>query len=99
MPSLDFKNLASKITVFKRIPWFLAKYEFLVILFLILLAMILGVFLFQNYVILIEKKEVEVNNSSIKFKDNVYQKIISQWQIDEEKLRKLEIKNYVNPFN
>lgn len=95
----DFKNLSLKITILKKTPWFLAKHNFLVILLFILLAMVLGGALFQSHVVSIGRRDPEVSDSSLKFKDNVYQRVVGQWQADEKKLIEGEDKEYANPFN
>jgi hypothetical protein len=107
--SLDYKKLFEKIKdIFLKMPWFFGKHAFFVILFFILIAMALGGLLYYNYVI-VEREIIATNGQSlIKFRKDVYLKIlekqesknkeISQFEQEEENMEEVKEKNYKNPF-
>src|SRR3990167_4840513 len=75
-PSYNFKELldAYKKKI-KRIPWILGKNAFFCILILILIDILIGGFVFYQYVFLIETKELENISISNKFQESTYQSI------------------------
>jgi len=95
---LDFKNLVIKQNVFKKIPWFFAKHAFWIILVFISIVIMFGGFLFQNCVVSIKEKNLEITDNSLKFREDLYQKLLGQWQVDEKSLENDENKKYPNPF-
>jgi hypothetical protein len=109
---LDFKKLFKKTQDnFFKMPWFFGKHAFLIILFFILIAMALGGLLYYNYVIV--EKEVTIKNGQgvIRFRRDVYIKILEKWEDkkqeviqpgqtegeNSENIENIE-KNYKNPF-
>lgn len=82
---------------FKKIHWVLGAHAFMVMLFLIIGAIILGIFLFYQYVILVQTQQ-EVVENAVKFKYGAYQNVLDQWQAKDQKFQELRDKNYSNPF-
>jgi hypothetical protein len=72
---------------FKRVPWFCARHAFSVILILILLSIFLGGVLFYRYVILASAEEPNISENSLKLREDLYQKILEQWQPEEKKIQ------------
>lgn len=103
---LDYKKLLEKIKdIFLKMPWFFGKHAFFVILFFILIAVALGGLLYYNYVI--AEKEITSKNGQglIRFRKDVYVKILEKWedknqgiiQPEEEDTENVK-ENYNNPF-
>ena len=87
-----------KIDAVKKIPWILASRAFLMLLIFILLALMLGAWVFYHYAILAETKTEQVTEKTILFKYSGYQTIVNEWQ--KKNLHLQESKNtvYTNPF-
>ena len=66
---------------FKKLPWFLAKHSFWVIIALSFLAVLLGSFLFYYYVIQASEQELQVDGSHIKFRKDIYENIVERWAL------------------
>jgi hypothetical protein len=108
---LDYKKILEKMkNFFPRIPWFFGKHSFFVILIFVLVAVSLGGLLYYNYVII--EKEIIFRNEQglVKFRKDVYSKILEKWddekketdqfeqETNEENLEDIEKKEYKNPF-
>jgi len=87
-----FKNF------FEKLPRILAERAFLVCLFLFLLALALGAFLFYKYNFLVKKTGPEIIKSEFRFEENKYQGILKIWQEKEEKLNETSTSQYLDPF-
>jgi len=100
-PSYNFKELldAYKKKI-KRIPWILGKNAFFCILILILIDILIGGFVFYQYVFLIETKASENISISNKFQENTYQSILKEWKNRENILENflLSEQSYNDPF-
>jgi len=83
---------------FKKLPPRVAEHCFLAFLILVFIALIIGGFQFYQYSFLAEKSEPEISKAKIQFKENLYQKILSEWQNREERFGTAETKEYLNPF-
>lgn len=94
---LSFKKLSVARSIFEGVPWFLGRHAFTVILFFALCAMVLGGFLFYNY-IAVERGEPETSGGPLKFREDIYQRVLGQWQLYDQKLQQSEYKDYSNPF-
>lgn len=82
----------------KKIPKVLAGHPFLTFCGLLVVALILGGVIFYKYSILAEKSEIEISKETLRFKQKIYQEVSNQWQQREEKLKKVDLKQYINPF-
>lgn len=71
----------------KKIPWFLGRHAFLVILILIAIDLILGALTFYKYVHLIKASQPQSLESQTIFKDGVYREILKDWENREHKLQ------------
>lgn len=102
MKNIDFKQLLLRAEIIlsdaKKILWFIGEHAFLAILFLILLDVIFGAFLFYKYLSLAETKTVRVNSAYFQFNDNTYQKVLKQQEIRSQKLEESLQKDYPSPF-
>ncbi|OGZ62894.1 MAG: hypothetical protein A2998_00745 [Candidatus Staskawiczbacteria bacterium RIFCSPLOWO2_01_FULL_37_25b] len=83
----------------KKVCLFLGKHAFFFILFMILLELIFGGFLYYNYAFLAEKEKPENGNNYFKFEDSAYQEILKEWEKREIELQEpVRAENYKNPF-
>ena len=96
----NFKKLLDSYVIkIKKIPWILGKNSFLYILIFILIDILIGEFLFYKYVLLIETEEPKIISTSDKFKENIYQSVLEEWQNRENILKdSLLNENYTDPF-
>jgi hypothetical protein len=101
----DFKSflLRNKIVLngierVKNIPWFLGTHAFSVVLVLVLLSILLGAFLFYEYVSLAEITFPETYAVASKFQEKSYQAVLNEWQKrDNIFLNPIE-ENLADPF-
>lgn len=82
----------------KKLPKKLAEKAFLTFLGLFVLSLIFGGFIFYRYSILPQPKPVERGEVGLKFKLELYQKILEIWQNKEERFEKTAAKQYLNIF-
>ena len=88
-----------KIGVFsKKLPKILGERAFLTYLGLLVLALILGGFIFYQYNILAKKTEIQITEKLLEFKKEVYDKVLKIWQEKEEKFEGADFKEYPNLF-
>lgn len=77
---------------------FAASHLFFALLFLIFLSLILGASVFYKYSILSQKIEPESVVGAIKFRTDIYQKILDEWQNREEEFKAAKTRQYPDPF-
>lgn len=82
----------------KRLPRTLAEKALLVFLGLLLIALIFGGIIFYQYNILVKKREVQIIEEPLQFREKTYQNILQIWQEREKKFQQAELKVYPNPF-
>jgi hypothetical protein len=83
---------------FKRIILLLAEKSFLFSIILIIIALLMGSYLFYNYYFLPIMSEPQVTESSLKINEQAYQGVLSEWEGRQKKFESADYKNYVNPF-
>ncbi len=84
--------------IFKRLPKTLGKNIFLTFLGLLLISLIFSGFIFYKYNILVEGEKPEITEQSLKFKENIYQTILNEWQKRNERFSGADLKEYSDPF-
>jgi len=82
----------------KKLPKKLAEKAFLTFLGLFVLSLIFGGFIFYKYSINPQSESVEGRKIGLKFKSEIYQKILQVWQNNEEQFEKTDAKQYPNLF-
>lgn len=99
------KFIFSKIKTFhiktdkiKKMPWVLGLNAFWIIIFLIFIEIAVGEFLFYKYVFLVETNESKVVDYNLKFKNNIYQKVLEKWEEKNQRFEDYQIEQYSNPF-
>lgn len=98
-PFSVIKNLIQAKTFFKKLPWVLGRRAFFVIIVFSFLSVLFGVFLFYVYVVGPSSKEPEVFESPVRFRQDLYYKILNQWEIDSQKESDASKIERLNPFN
>ena len=76
----------------------IAQHAFLACLFLFLLSLIFGGFLFYEYSILAQKVVPEALDTSALLKEEAYQRVLEVWQEHERISQEADFKEYPNPF-
>jgi hypothetical protein len=98
--SLSYQNILNGLkNSAKNIVWFLAQGAFFFILIFILLEILLGEFLFYQYVFLAKTKEPEVTTLPVRFKKEIYQSVVKEWESRENAFNATKRETYTNPFN
>lgn len=95
---LKLKIPAIKLAGIKKIPWILGISAFWIILFFVFIGSSFGLFLFYKYAVLIEGEEIPAGGNSVKFKSNIYKKVMEEWRLKEQKFGELKTEEYSNPF-
>lgn len=93
-----FKIFNIKPGKIKKIPWFLGLNAFWIILFLIFIELVAGAFLFYKYAFLAVRYEPKIIDSDFKFKSNIYQSVLKEWQEKNQKFEEEKTEQYSNPF-
>lgn len=76
----------------------IAQHAFLACLFLFLLSLIFGGFLFYRYSISVQEVEPEALDKSVLLKEEAYQEVLEVWQEHERISQEADFKKYPNPF-
>lgn len=82
----------------KKIIFKLAENSLLVLVVLILITFLLGGLMFYKYSFLAEKKTPQIAPKSLKFKEDLYQKILETWQLRQKKFDEADLKEYPDLF-
>jgi len=87
---------------FKKLPRTLGEQSFLTFLGFLLIALILGGFIFYKYSFLVEKepstKISEGVEKPLKFKEKIYEAVLENWQKKEKRFEEVNFKEYPDPF-
>jgi hypothetical protein len=81
-----------------KLPKVLGEYAFFSFLGLLFLSLIFGGFLFYKYDISAKKEKVDVIVKHLKFKEDVFQRILKEWEEREKGFKEAEFKEYPNPL-
>ncbi len=82
----------------KKLPRILGEQSFLTFFGLLLIALILGGFIFYQYSFLVEKEKPEVSEEPLKFKEKIYQEVLETWQEKEKRFEEVNLKQYPDLF-
>ena len=77
---------------------FAAEHLFFTFVILICIAVLLGSAAFYKYGIMPQKIEPKLNLRIAKFEENIYQKILADWQSRGERFEAAQTKNYPDLF-
>lgn len=76
----------------------IARHAFLACLFLFLLALVFGTFLFYKYYILAQKAELGLLDRPVLLREKAYQEVLRAWQEHEKRFEEIDFKEYPDPF-
>jgi len=76
----------------------IAQHAFLACLFLFLLALVFGTFLFYKYYISAQKAELGLLDRSVLLREKAYQEVLRVWQEQEKRFEETDFKEYPDPF-
>lgn len=82
----------------KKMPLAIAKHAFEFCLLLIFLAAAIGALIFYKYAVLMEEKEVEIDNPPPQFNEILSQKVLRQKAEQEKRFQEADSKEYPNLF-
>jgi len=91
---IKFKGIKNKIS---KVPETLAKRSFQLFLFLFFVFLLISAFVFFKYAISLKEKEV-LPKKVEKFNEKNLEKILKIWQEREIEFKKIDEKEYKNPF-
>jgi len=83
---------------FKKTPRVLGEHSFLAFCGLLLIALLLGEFIFYKYSFLAEEEKPETPGKPLKFKEKTYQEVLKAWQGREKEFKEIDLKEYQDPF-
>lgn len=95
--SIDLKKFKAAGILLSKIPQVLASHAFIVIMALAFVAVLSGAFMFYTYAS-ITGQELPARKNSFEFRSDVYQRVVLQLQLNEEKNKELDQEKYYNPF-
>jgi len=81
-----------------NIFWFVAKHATIFFFLVFFLALILGGFVFYQYSFLTEKSEPRFTIQSLKFKESLYEEILTEWEERQKNFEESKEKIYPNLF-
>jgi hypothetical protein len=98
---LKFSKIKTKKikTFFKNLPLWLAERSFLSLLLFIFIALILGGLVFYRYYLTIEKKEIEIKETTFRLNEKNFENILKILQEKDKKFKEADFKEYFNPFH
>ena len=82
----------------KKIFWKMGENPLLTFFLLLILVLIFGGLIFYQYSFLAEKKEPQIIERPIQFKEELYQKILEEWEIRQKNFDEAEQKEYRDLF-
>ena len=82
----------------KKIFWKMGENPLLTFFLLLILVLIFGGLIFYQYSFLAEKKEPQIIERPIQFKEELYQKILEEWEIRQKNFDQAGQKEYRDLF-
>jgi hypothetical protein len=82
----------------KRIPWFLGSHAFLVILLLIMFDLLVGSYLYYQYIYLAQNKDPIKSRKQVILDEEGYQFVLDQWKKRQESFDNKQIVDVKDPF-
>jgi len=83
---------------FQKIFWKIGENLFPFFCLLIIIALIFGSSIFYQYAFLAEKREPQVIERPLQFKEELFQKILEEWERRQEEFEKAEFKEHRDLF-
>jgi len=92
-------NKLQRLTEFlKKIFWKIGENPLPAFFILLTLALFIGCLIFYQYSFLAEKKEPQIIEKPLQFKEDLYQKILKEWETRQRKFEESEFKEYRDLF-
>ena len=85
--------------IFAKLPRTLAENSFPVILLLFFVSLVLGGFIYYEYVFLVKNREPQLLAKPFRIDERAYQTILDEWQARENIFQEVSLKQYPDPFN
>lgn len=82
----------------KKLPEILASHVFLTFLGFLFISLIIGIIIFYQQKILIERGILKVVEKPLEFEQKTYQKVLDIWREREKRFKETDFKKYLNPF-
>lgn len=76
----------------------MGQHAFFVILILAFLSAGLGIFMTYNYIIKVNSRGESAGSESIRFREDIRQKILERWESGDQRINELDQNEYSNPF-
>jgi len=83
---------------FRKTSKFIGERFFLNFLFTVILALIIGGFVFYKYVFLAESIQPDILETPIFFDGDIHKKVLEEWQNRDKEFQEIESKQYPDPF-
>jgi hypothetical protein len=92
-------NKIKRFTEFlKKIFWKIGENPLPTFFILLILALSIGGLIFHRYSFLAEKKEPQITERKIQFKEDLYQKILEEWEIRQKEFEEADSREYRDLF-
>ena len=95
MKQIEVKEIKK---IFQRLPSILGKHAFSTFLALLLLSLALGGFCFYKYGFLSERAELAIPKKPLQLNEEMYNRILGEWESREQRLKEIDVKQYPDPF-
>lgn len=96
---IGFKIGTQKTRIFfQKIPKTIGEHFFLSFVFVVLLASIIGAFIFYRFVFSIKNAAINILERPVFFNEDVYKKVLEEISAREKIIQELDSKQYSNPF-
>ena len=82
----------------KKIFWKIGENPLPTFFILLIFALIFGGLIFYQYSFLAEKKEPQIVEKPLQFKEALFQKILEEWQARQKKFEESDFKEYRDLF-
>ena len=77
---------------FKKIFWVIGENPFPAFFVLLLLALVFGALIFYQYSFLAGEKEPQIIEKPLRFKEDIYQKILKEWEVRQKRFGEADSK-------
>lgn len=95
MKQIEVKEIKK---IFQCLPRVLGKQAFLTFLAFLLLSLVLGGFCFYKYGFLAERAELQIPKKPLQLNEEMYSRILGEWEVREQRLKEIDAKQYPDPF-
>ena len=83
---------------FRKFSRFIGERFFLSFLLFVILALIVGGFVLYQYAFLVDRIDFNTQEKPVFFNEDIYKKVLEEWQNREREFQEIESRQYPNPF-